>query len=293
MSYWALVTTRNRREDLNRTLKTILNQNLPSKRIVVFDDGSSDGTDRLLSNFKQEHSASIRVLHRDDMGYDIRRVVRNWNECLAKAEREGLDRTTEFTFISADDCIYPQGYVRTIAKRMSRDSLLAIASGTRGIPAPLDGWKPPEGSGRLIRNSFLASVGFRFPEKSGYESWIVYEAMRRGFKVECINDLPYQHLEHFGGTHEFVEWGYMPHALGYHPVFFLGRCLQNLLLSNVIPRRIVLRMVKSYVRAYFVKPRDSFYAPHSSELRSFVRSLQVDRMRRAIARFAGRFYLKH
>jgi len=291
MSYWAVITTRNRCQDLWQTLESILNQELPCMRIVVFDDGSSDGTEELLRSYSQEYGQILQVLRRDDVQYDIKRVVRNWNECLGEAEREGLDRSVDFTFITADDCIYPAGYVRTIIQRMNRDPLLAIASGTRGIPAPLDGWKPPEGSGRLIRNSFLASVGFRFPEKSGYEPWIVYEAMRRGFKVECINEVTYQHLERFGLSHGFVEWGYMPHALGYFPIFFLGRVLQNLL-SGAVPRRVLLGMVKCYLRAYFVKPRDPFYSPHSRELRSFVRSFQVDRMRKAILRSAMRFFPK-
>ena len=287
MSYWTLVTTRNRCSDLGRTLESILGQELPCARIIVFDDGSSDGTMELLETYRHRYGC-ITALRRDDSGYDIKRVVGNWNECLAEAEREGLDRGVDFTLITADDCIYPPNYVRAIVQRMNIDPLLVVASGSRGIPAPLDGWKPPEGSGRLIRNSFLVSVGFRFPEKSGYEPWIVYEAMRRGFKVECINELTYRHLQRFGSGHRFVEWGYMPHALGYHPIFFLGRCLQNLL-SNAVPRRVILRMLESYLRAYLLKPRDPFYTPHSSELRSFVRSLQVDRMRKAVVRSAMRF----
>jgi glycosyltransferase involved in cell wall biosynthesis len=287
MSYWTLVTTRNRCKDLNRTLKSILAQELPPVRVIVFDDGSSDGTKDLLEAYKKKRTTVTCILRRPDLGYDIKRVVRNWNECLAEAEREKLDRSVDFTFISADDCIYPSHYVRAIVERMNHDPLLAVASGTRGIPAPFDGWKPPEGSGRLIRNDMLRSVGFRFPEKSGYEPWLVYEAMRRGFRVQCINELSYEHLHQFGKSHAFVEWGYMPHMLGYHPIFFLGRCLQNLV-SGAVPRRIILNMLASYVKAYFVIPRDSFYQPHDPELRGFIRSFQVERMKNVVARFLGR-----
>jgi hypothetical protein len=174
-----------------------------------------------------------------------------------------------------------------MVERMNRDPLLAVASGTRGIPAPFDGWKPPEGSGRLVRNDILRSVGFRFPEKSGYEPWLVYEAMRRGLRVQCMNELPYEHIHQFGKSHAFAEWGYMPHMLGYHPIFFFGRCLQNLV-SGAVPRRIILNMLASYVKAYFVTPSDSFYQPHDPELRSFIRSFQVERMKNVVARFLGR-----
>jgi glycosyltransferase involved in cell wall biosynthesis len=282
MSYWTLVTTRNRREDLKRTLESILNQQLPCRRVVVFDDGSSDDTFDLLQTFKREHPSTVRVLHRTDLGYDIKRVVRNWNECLAEAKREGLDRTADFTFISADDCIYPPQYVRVIVEHMNRDPLLAVVSGTRGIPAPLDGWKPPEGSGRLIRNTLLSSVGFRFPEKAGYEPWIVYEAMRRGLQVDSISSLRYEHQGVFGGAHSFAQWGYLPHALGYHPVFFLGRCLQNFCSGKTVPRKAVLGMLGRYLKWYIAKPKDPFYEPHTKELRAFIRSYQESRMKKAV-----------
>lgn len=284
MSYWTLVTTRNRCEYLIRTLDSILNQQLPCKRIMVLDDGSSDGTTELVRQYARKHDRTILVLQHHDMGYDIRRVVRNWNECLAEAEREGLNDSTDFTFVTADDCVYPQHYVGTLVERMLSDPLLAVASGTRGVPTPMDGWKPPEGSGRLIRNSLLKLLGFRFPEKTGYESWIVYEAMRRGFRADCINELEYEHLQQLGETHGFVEWGYMPHALGYHPLLFLGRCVQNLV-SGTLPRRAVGQMLVNYLIAYLLKPSDPFFQPHDPELRGFIRSFQVDRMRKAVTRF--------
>jgi hypothetical protein len=103
----------------------------------------------------------------------------------------------------------------------------------------------------------------------------------------CINELSYKHLETFGGAHGFEEWGYMPHALGYHPVFFLGRCVQNLLLGS-LPRKAVLDMLGNYVKAFFVRPCDPFYEPHDAELRRFVRSFQVNRIKRAVTGLIGR-----
>ena len=287
MSYWTLLTTRNRPKELARTLDSILSQQLRCYRIMVLDDGSTDNTIDLLERYAHKCGTTLLILQHPDRGYDITRLVRNWNECLAEAQREGLDRATEFTLITADDCVYPPNYARVIVEQMKSDPRLVIASGTRGIPAPLDGWKPPEGSGRMIRNSFFASLGFRFPEKTGYEPWIVYEAMRRGFRTICINELSYKHLEPFGSAHAFEEWGYMPHALGYHPLFFVGRCLQNLL-SGTVPRKAVLSMLANYVRAFFVKPCGPFYQPHDAELRRFVRAFQVNRIRKVITRLAGK-----
>lgn len=276
-SYWVIVTTRNRHEDLSRTLDSLLNQTVSPTRIVVFDDGSTPPV-------TYSHP-SVTVLRREDEGYDIRRVVKNWNICLDFAVRSGVTSETGFLMISADDCAYPPSYVESIINRMIRDNV-AVASGSRGIHVAPDRWKPPEGSGRLVANSFLKSVGFRLPERAGYEPWIFYEALRRGLKVACYEDVPYTHLQKFGGQHQFVEWAKMAHTLGYDPLFFFARSIKNMYTGD-IPRRATIRVMLGYVKTSIFKPQDEFYAPFDVEFRRFVRNLQRQRLRGLFARIPG------
>jgi hypothetical protein len=273
-SYWVVVTTRNRHEDLKLTLDSLLNQTLAPTRIVVFDDGSAPPV--------TYSSPSVTVLRREDEGYDIQRVVKNWNMCLDFAIQSSLTSETGFLMISADDCVYPPSYVESIVDRMMRDNV-AVASGSRGIRVAPDGWKPPEGSGRLVANSFLKSVGFRLPERAGYEPWIFYEAMRKGLKVTCYEDIPYTHLQKFGSQHQFVEWAKMAHTLGYDPLFFFARCIKNLYTGD-IPRRATLRVMVGYLKTSNRKPKEDFYAPFDIEFRRFVRNLQRQRLKRLFAR---------
>jgi biofilm PGA synthesis N-glycosyltransferase PgaC len=276
-SYWVIVTTRNRHDDLKRTLDSLLDQTVSPSRIVVFDDGSTPAV-------TYSHP-SLTILRREDEGYDIRRVVKNWNMCLDFAVRSSVINETGFLMISADDCVYPPSYVGSIIDRMINDNV-AVASGSRGVRVAPDGWKPPEGSGRLVANLFLESVEFRLPERAGYEPWIFYEALRRGLKVACYEDVPYTHLQKFGGQHQFVEWARMAHTLGYDPLFFIARCIKNMFTGDV-PRRDTIRVMLGYMKTSIFKPQDEFYEPFSMEFRRFVRNLQRQRLTNLFQRVLG------
>jgi len=281
--YWALLTTRDRPGPLRRTLNSLLEQSVPPKQIVILDDGSSDPSVRkVLDDFPSIHNIIQR-----NTPYDIRRLVKNWNRCLRYAEDNGF-ANLDFVLITADDCVYPRTYTEDITFRMRRDSVV-VASGNRGLKSPPDGWKPPEGSGRIIDSQFLRRIGFRFPEQAGYEPWIVYEALRLGYNVACYNDLSYAHITEFGGSHRFTEWSFMPHALGYDPFFFYARCIKNML-NGDLPKQAALRMMIGYILAPLRSYDDeSFYRYFSPELREFVSHFQRRRLLMALSRFVKPF----
>jgi hypothetical protein len=241
--------------------------------VVIYDDGSSPPVNPIRND-----RVPVTLLRREDAGYDIRRVVRNWNECLAAAARLGIINATDFLMISGDDCIYPVNYAEELISRMVAHKV-AVASGSRGISSPPDRWKPPEGAGRMISHNLLGVLDFNFPERYGYESWLIYEALRRGFPTAHYSDLKYEHLGTFGASsHRFVEWGHMGHTLGYDPVFFLLRWGKNLF-TGEIPRLSVLKIVLQYLKDFIVTPQDSFYKHFDIEFREYVARIQRRRLR--------------
>jgi glycosyltransferase involved in cell wall biosynthesis len=275
------MTTRDRPKPLDLTLSSLFQQTIPSSEIVVLDDGSTD--DQVADVINKYHG--LHMIKQPGTTYDIRRVVKNWNRCLHYARVEGF-WDLPYLFITADDCVYPPEYAETLMERMAKEEVV-VASGTRGLKPPPDGWKPPEGSGRMINSSFMRQLGFSFPEQAGYEPWIVYEAMRKGMKVACYNDLRYEHVTSFGGSHRFGEWSFMPHALGYDPLFFAARCIKNAF-NGDIPKGAALKMFLGYFYAPLTAKRDpSFYRYFSPELRSFVREFQHKRMSLAIRSLMG------
>lgn len=263
--YWAMVTTRNRPSELHATLRSLNNQSIPPKRIIVLDDGS-------IPPVVTHNVPHVTVIRREPAPYDDRRLVRNQNMCLRFALSNGIVADTDYVLVSADDCSYPSDYAETIVGRMQVADVV-VASGSRGIRTPPGGWRPPEGSGRIISHRFVRAIRFDIPERTGHESWLVFEALRQGFKVSCYTDIRYTHLGKFGGTHGFGEWGHMEYVLGYDPMFFIARCVWDVV-SGTMPIRASLRAIANFLSDSLTAPRSDFYKPFDKDFRAFVARTQ-------------------
>ena len=100
-TYYAIVTCRNSEDDIHAALASLRNQILVPEYVIVIDDGSTDKTSQLLSESKQDWPSLFVITH-NDLGYDISRVVKNWNEAITYSRRGGLARTT-YHMIATDD----------------------------------------------------------------------------------------------------------------------------------------------------------------------------------------------
>jgi glycosyltransferase involved in cell wall biosynthesis len=148
------MTTRNSEKVVDKTLSSLLKQTIKPVKVYIIDDGSSDGTLKILKDFSSK-TEKVTIITKPDMGYDSRRIVHNWNDAIRMAKNDGIE--TDYHFITADDCIYPQNYCEFLIKRMEEDKSLVVCSGdcsgtirkhTRLLSAP-------RGSGRMIGKGFF------------------------------------------------------------------------------------------------------------------------------------------
>jgi glycosyltransferase involved in cell wall biosynthesis len=277
--YWGMITTRNRLNALQATLRSLKEQSVPPRIILVLDDGSTPPV--TLAN-----EPDVTIIRRESGRYDDRRLVQNQNMCLALALSNGIVVDTDFVLVTADDCTYPSNYAETIMRRM-KDENMVVASGSRGLRSPPGGSRPPEGSGRIISHAFLRTFGFQIPERTGHETWIVFEALRRGNRVACYTDVKYTHLERFGGKHGFAEWGHMAYVLGYDPMFFIARCGWDMV-SGTMPIKPCINAIANYVRDRLIKPSSDFYKPFDKDFRNFVARTQRIRFGTLVQEILGR-----
>jgi hypothetical protein len=182
--------------------------------------------------------------------------------------------------------MYPPKYAETIIGRMKTENVV-VASGSRGLSTPPDGWRPPEGSGRIISHVFLQAINFDIPERTGHESWIVFEALRRGCRVACYTDVKYTHLGRFGGKHGFAEWGHMEYVLGYDPLFFVSRCAWEVISGTMSIKRS-MNAIANYVRDRLATPKAKFYRPFNKDFREFVARTQRMRFGTLLKRMFGK-----
>jgi hypothetical protein len=218
---------------------------------------------------------TIHVITNPDLGYDIGRVVKNWNSAINLANDMNLE-TTDYHMISTDDTHYEEFYAEKIMSKMDDDDRIAISSGNFDD----NSYATPHGAGRFVRNSFFDDVLGRYPEKMGYESVILQLSLYHGFKNTVNNDARFTHTRQLGANHHFYEFGASMRTLGYHPLFVLGRFMQCFLTGKPTGRMGAIRMLYYYLS---YKPKkegyDSMYDP---EIRKAIRIRQKTRIKQIL-----------
>jgi biofilm PGA synthesis N-glycosyltransferase PgaC len=275
-SYWACVVARNAESHLRTTLDSLLNQDLGPEQVIIVNDGSTDETGEILANYADRHPDSIQVMNLPDRGYDIRRVPRNINLAWNKAQNKRL--RTKYFMISGDDCRYPKDYAQSTISRMNNDPHIAVASGFPRSGRAVSTEHSPSGSGRMIRCSFWKAIGEEYPVKAGWETWLLYKALEKRLEVKLFDDLIYEHLRPRGTVHQFGYWGAAMHALGYHPLYALGRIAKNFVTRKTTLKGLV-NMLEGYLLA-FLGSSDPFISRFEQPLRIFVRTQQRHRIAR-------------
>ncbi len=270
-TYYAIVTCRNSENEIEYAINSLLKQTIEPRYVIVVDDGSTDNTNNILKGLKRKND-NIHVITNPDLGYDIGRVVVNWNNAINLAKDLNLE-DTDYHMISTDDTHYEEYYAEKIMHRMDTDGLIAISSGNYDD----NSYKTPHGAGRFVRNSFFKKVLGCYPEKMGYESVILQMSLYHGFKNVVINEARFSHTRQLGANHHFYEFGASMRTLGYHPLFVLGRFMQCFLTGKPIGRFGAIRMLYYYL-AY--RPKEQGYdSMYDLEIRNAIRLRQKTRIK--------------
>jgi len=275
-SYWSLLTVKNGEKTIVRAIESLLAQSVRPSLICVVNDGSKDSTAIMVQKLADMNPGVIHIITLEDKGYDIRRIVHNWNTACSYVN-EYLKREFDYLLITSDDVVLPRDYVERLIGKMETDTRLAIVSGTRGLEQS-DRTSLPEGAGRLIRSSFFKQIGSKHPPYYGYEAWILYKALQLGYSIEKFHDITYDHIRTFGIGHNFIEYGPAMRCLGYHPLFVLARVTRNILTRKTgISRRASVRMFFDYLFESRWKD-DPYFRYFDPDLRIFVRNMQKRRL---------------
>lgn len=270
-SFYAIVTCRNSENDIENAIASLLRQTTKPKYVIVVDDGSTDGTSSILEGLISKHD-TLHMITNPDLGYDIGRVVKNWNSAIHLARKLTLEKT-DYHMISTDDTHYEESYAEKIMNKMDADDKIAISSGNYDS----NSYATPHGAGRFVRNSFFEEFLGLYPEKMGYESVILQIALYHGFKNLVNNDARFTHTRQLGTDHHFYEFGASMRTLGYHPLFVLGRFAQCFLTGQPIGRMGAVQMLYYYLS---YKPKqDGYDSMYNPEIRKAIRVRQKTRIK--------------
>ena len=270
-SYYAIVTCRNSESEIESAVNSLLRQTIKPRYIIVVDDGSTDNTHNILEGLKLKND-NIHVITNPDLGYDIGRVVKNWNNAINLARDLNLE-VTDYHMISTDDTHFEEFYAEKLMHDMDSDNRIAVSSGNYDN----NSYTTPHGAGRFVRNSFFNNVLGGYPEKMGYESLILQMSLYHGFKNVVNNDARFSHTRQLGANHHFYEFGASMRTLGYHPLFVIGRFMQCFLTGRPIGRIGAIRMLYYYLS---YRPKQQGYdSMYDLEIRKAIRIRQKTRIK--------------
>ena len=270
-NYYGIVTCRNSEENIDKAILSLMNQTLKPEYIITIDDGSTDNTSEILKELQKKFD-NLYIITNSDLGYDIKRVVNNWNKAIEFTIKENL-KETDYHMIGTDDTIYEKNYAEKIISFMDQNSKYAVVSGV----FDKNKHSSPHGAGRFVRNSFFNKVHKFYPERMGYESYILITAQKHNFECTVLHEAKFEHIRQLGQNHHFYEFGASMRTMGYHPIFALGRFFKYFITNKPIGRIRSLYMLYYYL---FYKPKEEGYdSMYPKDMRRFVRKMQYKRMK--------------
>lgn len=276
--YYVFLLVRDGENTIDDTLRSLVWQTVKPTKIIVVNDGSTDGTEKIVTAYTKNYPNIIEIINTYSKKRDYKRLPYLWNLSIEHAKRCGYDSECEYHMISGGDMKYSPSYAETILAFMDQNKGFVVCSGdfTRNKSTA------PHGGGRFVRNSFFRKYYRKYPTIVGYESEIIERALTNGYKVRVLHKAKYDHLDELGHSHNFREFGMSMKALGYHPLYVLGRVIANTFNSD-IGFKGSWNMLMNYM-SYRPSRLDSYYSVFDDELIHAIRERQKNRIKSILLR---------
>lgn len=122
MKLTVIIPVYNGREQIRRCLESLERQSFQDFRVLIVDDGSTDGTDQVIREYAAEHLQN-RI-----------ELIRQENQGAAPARNEGISRTETLylTFMDQDDYAEDE-YLETYMAAMEKTGADIVCGGYRRV----------------------------------------------------------------------------------------------------------------------------------------------------------------
>lgn len=270
-SYYAIVFGRDGNKSIGKVLDSLLAQTVMPARIMVIDDGSTDGMYQTVLEYEKRYPELIRVQQTNSTTRDYARIPLLWNM--------GILQGYDYHVIVPSDASFVPNYAERILQEFANNPDLVICSGDWG---PMNA-KAPHGGGRFVKQSFFFKhYPDGYPRILGYESEILERALmvnqQGGIKI--LNDLEMFHHDALGHSHNFKEFGYGMKCLGYYPPYALFRIVWDFLTNKTVGRRGALNILRYYV--FFKPAKTGYYSKFPADIRRQVSARQKKMLKKLL-----------
>jgi biofilm PGA synthesis N-glycosyltransferase PgaC len=249
MKYVLITAARNEEAAIRHTLDSVVAQTHLPERWVIVDDGSTDRTAAIVSEYS-ERSPWIELVRRPA------RTQRHFGGKVA-AVNAGLERVKDLEFdvmgnLDADVSFEP-GYLEFLVQKFDRDPKLGVvgtpfteSGGYDSARDSFEGENYVSGGCQLFRYQCFREIGGYVPNKGGGVDWIaVMTARMNGWKVRAFPEKRYHHHRALGTAEKgkvaaLFSYGEKDYYLGGSPVWQLFRAGYRLVKPPVIAGGVAL-----------------------------------------------------
>lgn len=281
-SYVLITPARNESDFIELTIKSVIQQTCRPLKWVIVSDGSTDGTDQIVSRYLDQYSwiELLRMPERRERNFAGK--VYAFNAGLARV----ADLPYEVIGSLDGDISFDSGYFEYLLGKL-RD---APALGLVGTPFQ-EGTNPTydyrfvsiehvSGACQLFRRPCFEQIGGYQPVKGGcIDNIAVITARMRGWKTRTFTDKVCQHHRPMGTAQRGLftvkfKFGVKDYMIGNHPLWELFRGIHQMTKPPLLVGGMALLM--GYVWSLLRRVE----RPVSRELMAFHRHEQMQRLKR-------------
>jgi glycosyltransferase involved in cell wall biosynthesis len=253
-NYVVITPVRDEEEHLRSTIESMLAQTVLPAEWVIVDDGSMDGTGKLIDDYALRYEW-IKAVHRADRG--CRKAGSGVVEAFNDGYRELASHGWEFIVKFDGDLSFDATYFEKCFDEFRSDEKLGVGGGV--ICYIVDGKKSFEeapafhvrGATKIYRRECWDKIG-RLLVAPGWDTMDEVKANSLGWSTRSF---PHLHLVHHRDTgaadgvwRSLVKYGRANYICGYHPLFMVTKCASRLVRRPYVVGSIGL--MYGYVSAY-------------------------------------------
>lgn len=273
MDFLIIIPAHNEESYLTKTLQSLIEQTILPKKIIVVNDSSTDGTQKIIDQFSEKYEFIKGVYHNSEETHSPgSKVVKAFYKGL-QALNDNFDVICKFDA----DLIFPNNYLEQIAVIFQNDQKVGMAGGFcyieksgQWVLENLTNTDHIRGALKAYRNSCFEEI--QGPRNSmGWDTVDELLAQYHGWKIKTDPSLRVKHLKRTGK--DYTKASRLNQGKAFYKMRY-GFCLTVIASGKLALRKNSLRYFTDCIKGFLYAKKENLQFMVSEKEGEFIRSLR-------------------